>query len=881
MKRFVMFLNLIFILSFIAGCNKDGENSVTTELLRPVNVFISGNVISADTGAGVAGVEIRIQRVLADGTTEFIKNSGGTDLTILSDAGGNFDFGVVIPLEVDTYQHFLYISDPTDNYYINDSQVVYSIRDAELNYSNVRIISKNPRVTTIVTGTVRNVLSDAAVPGAAIRLTHATDSTIIHTATSAADGTFAMESVAVSEYTLRVDGSALTPTTFVVEDSTVKLAGGDTNDLGSLRIAPTINSDDLRIVLQWNQSAGMDLDIQYTFPRPNLDFNHCGVKTIDMGASDFSMNPAYGFAAGTSYWPENMGGEARLAITDRDEPGRYTLDKDAGTVYTDSYWPDTDNKYVVGGQTIAELDRNSTDGSTPEVLTIHKQNFLGAYPDTMSYYYNYIKGTQITKFFPAALGIFSVKNAGSTSIYNSGAVVKVYQGNTFLGKFSVSDLSISAGESNKKYWNVLQVEQGYTKASPASADDIYFRVVPYGSQSATLEVTPPSPGFYFSLVGLPYNKTYTSYADFSPLISDLLFPIKHMRMIGSKDGYIYSMFCNDINASSKNYVWRTGWYGHFPGSEITSIVVNRADPMYYNISLKNQPSSGPWEGSSTLTSGYGSCFWREGIQQLSGTATDDYGTYKIPESIYASLTTAKINCMVEYRDYSLGGSYKIMFGTESGPKQSDVFSFIDFEGTPPTGNVVSICPLMDEYGVQDGRVLVATDNNLYKYDSNQTNAADRWSEVKVQTTDSSISSVVAIVALNKKFGTKAIIIKNAGGIWTVGNYLDDLSNSKVAFYNGSWDTKTVNSLKIITIGAFNYLFYATSDGVYYRSLHYLTPMPPAPIPNPLIDNELIKLSSLLDGINVLKIIDYDGKIGLLTENNGFIVGPYPPLSWEY
>ena len=44
----------------------------------------------------------------------------------------------------------------------------------------------------------------------------------------------------------------------------------------------------------------MDLDIQYTFPRPNLDFNHLGTKTYDMGAGDFSMNPAYGFATGDS-----------------------------------------------------------------------------------------------------------------------------------------------------------------------------------------------------------------------------------------------------------------------------------------------------------------------------------------------------------------------------------------------------------------------------------------------------------------------------------------------------------------------------------------------------------------------------------------------------
>ena len=44
---------------------------------------------------------------------------------------------------------------------------------------------------------------------------------------------------------------ALLPTTFVVEDSTVKLVGGAMNDLGNIRIAPTIDAEDLRVVLQW------------------------------------------------------------------------------------------------------------------------------------------------------------------------------------------------------------------------------------------------------------------------------------------------------------------------------------------------------------------------------------------------------------------------------------------------------------------------------------------------------------------------------------------------------------------------------------------------------------------------------------------------------
>ena len=888
MKRFIKLLNLLFLSSFIAintGCYKDGENSVTQELLRPVSVFISGNVISSDTGEGVSGVEVRIQRVLSNNSTEFIQ-SGGSDLMTVTDASGNFEFTGAIELEVDSYQHFLHISDPDNDYYTNDSQVVYSIRDAELVYNNVRIISRNPKTTTIVTGTVCNVLStsDAPVPGVSVRLTHATDTTIVHTATTGADGTFAIESVNVSEYIMNIDGSGITdPGPFVVEDSTVKLSGDAVNDLGSIRIAPTIDAEDLRVVLQWNESADMDLDIQYTFPKPNLDFNHLGTKTFDMEASDFSMNPAYGFAEGTAYWPENMGGEARSAITDRDEPGRYTLDKSSAAIYhtinNDSYWPGTDNKFVVDSETVAELDRNSTDGSTPEVLTIHKQNFLSEYPGNMSYYYY----QNSEKYYPAALGIFTVKNAGSTSIYNSGAVVKVYQGNSFLGKFSISDLAISTGESNKKYWTVLQIEQGYKTSAPASINDIYFRVVPYGSQSATLEVAPPSPGFYFNLVGLPYSKTYTAYADFTPYIDRINYAIKHMRMIGTEDGYVYSMLCSDTTDSEREYRWRTGWYWHFPGSEVTSIVLNRNLLNTYYIGLSNNPTSTPSTPSGEVSETNMSSLWFEGVgQNTTASFTDDYGTCYVPEAVYTFNSTLKTNCMAEYCDVTgLGGAYTVMLGTDSGPRDSN-FGQEPYFGTPPSGNVISLCALTDENGILNGKVLVATESNLWKYDSNEADAANRWEEVYLNGTTDSIAGMVTMVTLKNAAGAagnEAIVARNISGSWRLGYQYNDGSTNYVMFCENTWDSAigTINSLNIITIGAKRYLFYATSNGVYYRSLDSGSAMPPKIAITD--DNVLMKLSALLDSINVVKIIDYDGKIGLLTTGNGLIVGPYPPLVW--
>ena len=511
-------------------------------------------------------------------------------------------------------------------------------------------------------------------------------------------------------------------------------------------------------------------------------------------------------------------------------------------------------------------------------------------------------------YYPAALGIFMVKCQSaetdqSKSIYDSGAVVKVYQGNTYLGKFTLSDLTVNTGESNRKYWSVLQIEQGYTKANSTTADDIYFRVVPCGSLATAPEIAPPSPGFYFNLADLPYNKTYTSYYDYSPFIADIIEPSKHMRMIGSKDGYLYSMYCNDRLSSTKRYLWRTGensWHGYFPGSEITSIISNFRFSSSFHIGLKNNPTSSPWIGNSELASGYESTLWEELVYfQFDGTpkdplmpmngnwplltGSDNYGTYYLPEKLTLSDSNGiKVNCMTEYFD-AVSGNDLIMIGSDNGPLDSNCQAYPGTDAALVTGNIKSLCPLTDENGKSNGEVLVSTDDKLWKYNSNKS-VDHRWIEVVRSSTTDSISGVAAMVALNHpdiSTGRHAVIVKNNGGAWTLGYNDDDgLGNpgsTSVLFYNNSWDTKTINSLKVVTIGPIRYLFYATNDGVYYRSLLNRATQPPI---EPLLDNQLLRLSKLLDGINVLKIVDYDGRIGLLTENNGFIIGPYPPIKWN-
>ena len=539
-NRLFLFISMMFfvIISFASCELMNKENSVAQELLRPVNVTVSGNVISSDTGLAVEGIEVRISRILGDNPAEFVKNSAGAVLMVTTDASGNFSFPDYIKLDVDTYQHYLHLSDPGTNYYTNDAMVIYSIRDAQLEFKNMRLISKNPRVTTIVRGLVKNVISDAAVEGATIKLTQGTT---IFTATSADDGAFSIVSVPVSEFKLNIDGSTVSPN-YVIEESTIKLVSGAENNLGSIRIAPTVGSDDLRLVLQWNQSANLDLDIYYTFPRETFNFNHLGVTQIKMPSSDISLNPAFGFAAGTAYWPTSMGGA---------DADRYTISASGNSTFT------------LNSQTVMSLDRNSTDGSVPEVLTIYKQNFMSSYPTYLSYYYDYVKNSQNKTYYPTGMGIFTVKCQTSVtnplkSIYDSGAVVKVYQGNTYLGKFALSDLAIDAGESNRVYWSVFQIEMGYTKTNPSAVDDIYFRVVPVGS----LDANPASNNmsFYFNESQLPLNGRFTCHFDLRSVQSDYSFltssPLPVIRrLVVDSDGTAYSYNDQGVGTTFKWNRW--------------------------------------------------------------------------------------------------------------------------------------------------------------------------------------------------------------------------------------------------------------------------------------------------------------------------------------
>lgn len=843
------------------------ENSIQQELLRPVNVSVSGNVISSDTGLAVEGVEVKIKRILGDNPSEYVKNDAGADLTAVTDASGNFSFPGFIKLDVDTYQHFLELKDPA--YYTNDAMVIYSIRDAKLEYKDLRLISKNPKVTTIVRGIVKNVLSDAVVIGAKVKLTQGE---IIFNAVSDANGTFAIESVPVSEFKLKLDASTVN---FVIEESTIKLVGGELNDLGSLRIAPAIGADDLRLVLQWNESAKLDLDIYYTFPKETFNFNHLGVTQVKIPSADISLNPAFGFAKNTEYWPTSMGGK---------DENRYTMFKDAGLNFSGT----GDNTFTLNTKVVMKLDRNSTTGSEPEVLTIYKENFMSSFPSDLSYYYDYVKNSQIKTYFPFGMGIFTVKCQSSEddpnkSLYNSGAVVKVYQGNTYLGKFALSDLTIDSGESNRVYWSVLQMEMGYTKSNPTSSSDIYYRLVPVGSLDAN--PTSNNMSFYFNESQLPLSASFTCYFDLKSIQTDYSFisssPLPVIRkLVADNDGTIYSY--NDLGAYDTSFLWRK-WTSMFFSPPVKHAFMWNLQSQFFNI-------------AQTPTTGNFPIMTYRNYTDIESVITENpgIGLYQYDVSAqwrHDKFTTDPDGKNMIINDSAIvrynGDQYFLVLATNEGPRGSKVglmdlqldtmISEWDENSTGVNGiELTRVVTARNQYGAATGFALIGG-KGLYIFDClyYDTNQVDFQKVIGtnspfINLSDSSITILdieqLPAVGDNREFVVATIESGNykmyqvymnnsAGAIgikqleyWDSGTPIRDLG---YFYYNNTWNLLIATNKGIQTSTSKTYFGMAPYGG--------FVPIFP----------------TILGTFDVTKIFEYNGNLGMFAKYNGLIYGPFP------
>lgn len=231
---------------------------------------------------------------------------------------------------------------------------------------------------------------------------------------------------------------------------------------------------------------------------------------VPIRSSDLSIAPSSGFGAGTGYWPSFLGGADALRRSVGDlyqappEPVPAPMSGEPRTKA--SSCPDAPGRTCVLGvhadaaDVLVELQRRSDTGENPEAIVFRQINPFNGFPAGLAYHYVDTAGVDR---YPVGVAVASVvarpdrTSDGPSEVHDtreidpdvnrSEAVLKVYQGARFIGRFDIGDTVVPPGEDTKSTWTPMVVEYGFTDANPMRPDQLYFRVVPFTAIKQTVQ----------------------------------------------------------------------------------------------------------------------------------------------------------------------------------------------------------------------------------------------------------------------------------------------------------------------------------------------------------------------------------------------------------
>lgn len=231
---------------------------------------------------------------------------------------------------------------------------------------------------------------------------------------------------------------------------------------------------------------------------------------VPIRGSDLSIAPSSGFGAGTGYWPSFLGGTDALRRSVGDvfqEPPPPPEPPVPGEARTEERrcMEAPGRTCVVGvradaADVLLELQRRSDTGEGPESVVFRQINPFNGFPSKLAYHYVDTGGVSR---YPVGVAVASVVAradrtldgpAGSpdmreidADVHRSEAVLKVYQGARFVGRFDIGETVVPPGEDTKSTWTPMVVEYGFTDANPIRPDQLYFRVVPFTAIKQTVQ----------------------------------------------------------------------------------------------------------------------------------------------------------------------------------------------------------------------------------------------------------------------------------------------------------------------------------------------------------------------------------------------------------
>jgi hypothetical protein len=507
----------------LPGCVPEGENSVSTRLVRPVVVSVSGDVVDATTRLPLEGMRVEVTRraIGADAGLEGGDGGAGAE-PVLTEATGRYAIPS-LELDVERWEYGIRVRDVSEPPRYRDAETggVYAFQDEAIVLPTLLMVRVENDYRTAVTGEVKEAVRNGQSIGEAlVTLAIRETGEVPFSTKTGPDGRFRFDGVPAREYDMvisagnaRVGGEprAYAPVERVVKvrrEDEVPQPGSGLVDLGPIFLVGSAENEDLRIVLTWDRDRPdddrppVDLDGYLLLPDEACDVNHLGGAETALGSAAYSISPQGGFGAGTCYWPAFLNGDpgdADRTIVGYESP-LHVVEHPAGP--DAALYGCTDNADgVAPGEgearrcVVASLDNDSKDGSQPEVVTFNKELFLREYPRGLGYFYDYKinDAGDTVRHYPAGVAVYTVllpeperpDPAGNDldNINGSGARVEVFQGNTRVAAYDVTEIGLPEA---LRTWTVLLVEVGFKNPNPRTGDDVYFRVLPFSGLDETI-----------------------------------------------------------------------------------------------------------------------------------------------------------------------------------------------------------------------------------------------------------------------------------------------------------------------------------------------------------------------------------------------------------
>ncbi len=536
------------------GCQVEGENSVSRRLLKEVSLVISGRVVNAETGEGIAGATIQLLRAEVGSATY----AEVPDASTTSSASGVFSFEVA--LDVEHHLYLLSVADEAGAFATDSNTDVYALRDGNLDVGDIALLPTVEELRGTLRGRVRGAIGGSAgvpeIEGVKIRaLDPDTGEAISKRAESDENGQFELTDVPFKAIELQLESPvAEDDADFeLIESVSYPLSlserfpqrdeqGVAWLDLGDYFLPATkrrmLNGqgadDFLTIVLSWEAAeeaacdgapaAGVqDLDALLYLPGADCDVNHLGGMELSL-ASGAALDPA-GMGSGTCFWPPFLGGEEVFTIG-QDIPGAVgtearvlvsegrpyqflSQDPRFEKIEADSIARVSFSKGDCPDSTLLAAERCGepiAPAPAPDQCSIATLNHVsddGAEPEVVTLFRN-----RFTRQWPTDLGYYyelEVTDDGERARrYPMGvATFTVASESGSLNEAKPTVEVYDRGQSIARYrlsrldrqteasrWTPFLLEIGSKSPDASEASDIYFRVVPY-DQVAVSVSSPP------------------------------------------------------------------------------------------------------------------------------------------------------------------------------------------------------------------------------------------------------------------------------------------------------------------------------------------------------------------------------------------------------